>query len=73
MLQFFIALFRDLPPLVIHLGKHLRKKELLYNDASFAKNHDDNRVRRKVLGVIVVDCENGREYNRLPCPALLGC
>jgi len=26
MLQFFTALFRDFPPLVIHLGKHLRKK-----------------------------------------------
>jgi len=34
MLQFFIALFRDLSTLVIHLGKHLRKKVLIYTDVS---------------------------------------
>jgi len=69
MLQFFIALFRDLPPLVIHLGNHLRKKMPVYTDVSFAKKHDDNRVRRKGLGVIVVGCENVHAYrSSLPCP-----
>jgi len=63
MLQFFIALFQDLPPLVTHLGKHLRKKVLVYTDASFAKNKDDNRVPSFL---------NGRAYrSSLPCPAWL--
>jgi len=48
------------------------KKVLVYTDASCAKNHDDNRVRREGLGVIVVHCENRRAYrSSLPCPAWL--
>jgi len=71
MLQFCIALFLDLPPLVIEIGNNLRKKVLVYTDASFAKNNDDNRVRNGLV-VIVVDCENGRAYrSSLPCPAWL--
>ena len=72
MLQFFIALFRDLPTLVIHIRKHLRKKVLVYTYASCVKTHHSNRVHRKGLDVIVVDCENGRGYrSSLPCPAWL--
>jgi len=44
MLQFFIALFRDLLPLVIHLGKHLRKKVLAYTDTYFGKNHNESSL-----------------------------
>ena len=60
-----------MPPLVIEIGNHLRKKVLAYSDASFAKKHDDNTVRNGLV-VIVVDCKNGRAYrSNLPCPAWL--
>jgi len=40
MLEFFVAFFRHLPPLVIYLGMVTRKKVLVYSDASFAKRND---------------------------------
>ena len=71
MLEFFVALFRDLPPLVIHLGVVARKKVLVYSDASFAKRKD-GKIRRKGLGIYVVDCENTREYrSSFACPVWL--
>jgi len=71
MLEFFVALFRHLPPLVIHLGMVARKKVLVYSDASFAKRKD-GKIRRKGLGIYVVDCENNREYrSNFDCPVWL--
>jgi len=59
--EFFVALLRDLPPLVIHLGMVSSKKVLVYSDASFAKRNN-GKIRRKGLGIYVVDCEKNREY-----------
>jgi len=71
MLEFFIALFRHLPPLVIYLGMVTRKKVLVYPDASFA-NRNDGKIRMKGLGIYVVDCENNREYRlSFDCPLWL--
>ena len=69
MLKFFTALFLDLPPLVIKLGVQEDPKVLVYTDASYARNKLDNKVRRKGLGIIVVDCKNGNVFrSRLDCP-----
>ena len=42
---------------------------LVYTDTSVAKNKTDGNVRRKELGIIIVDCQNGRAYrSSLDCP-----
>ena len=71
MLKFFVALLKNLPPLVIHLGMVARKKVLVYSDAAFAKRQD-GKIRRKGLGIYIVDCETNREYrSSFDCPVWL--
>ena len=54
---------------MIKLGVQEDPKVLVYTDASYAKNKLDNKVRRKGLGIIVVDCKNGNVFrSRLDCP-----
>jgi len=70
-LEFFVALFRHLPRLVIYLSMVTRKKVLIYSNASFAKKND-GQIRREDLGIYVVDCENNCKYrSSFNCPLWL--
>jgi len=67
-LEFFVTLFKDLPPLVIHLGVGARKKVLIYTNVSFAKK-SDGKIHSKGLDIYVVNCGNKCEYrSSFDCP-----